>query len=43
MVMVSRLLDLPFFETAKAIKAGNVAPGSTIEPLTKKDHETYDY
>ena len=43
MVLVSRVLDLPLFEAAKAIKTGQVAPGSTLEPLTKKDHATYDY
>jgi exosortase len=43
MLMVSRVLDLPIFEAAKAIKTGHVEPGSSLETLTKKDHATYDY
>ena len=43
MLLVSRLLDLPFFEAAKAIKTGKVEPGSALETLTKKDDATYDY
>ena len=43
MLLLSRLLDLPIFEAAKAIKGGTVAPGSRLEPLTKKDEATYDY
>jgi exosortase len=43
MLLVSRLLDLPLFEAARAIKTGKVEPGSGLETLTKKDHATYDY
>jgi len=43
MLLVSRVLDLPVFEAAKAIKTGKAEPGSTLERLTKKDHATYDY
>ena len=43
MVLLSRLLDLPIFEAAKAIKTGKIDPGSGLAPLTKKDHATYDY
>jgi exosortase len=43
MLFVSRILDLPFFEAVKAIKTGKIEPGSTLEPLAKKDHTTYDY
>jgi exosortase len=43
MLLFSRLLDLPIFEAAKAIKTGKVEPGSTLEGLTKKDTATYDY
>ena len=43
MLGVSWVLDLPFFEAAKAIKSGHAAPGSKLESLTKKDEATYDY
>jgi len=43
MLMMSRLLDLPIFEAAKAITTGKAEPGSGLEPLTKKDQATYDY
>jgi exosortase len=43
MLFVSWVLDLPVFEAAKAIKTGQVTPGSKLEPLTRKDDATYDY
>jgi exosortase len=43
MLMMSKLLDLPIFEVAKAIKTGKAEPGSSLETLTKKDQATYDY
>jgi len=43
MLMMSKLLDLPVFEAAKAIKTGKAEPGSGLETLTKKDQATYDY
>jgi len=43
MVLVSRVLDLPIFQAAKAITTGKVEPGSKLETLTKKDEATYDY
>jgi exosortase len=43
MLLLSRLLDLPIFETVKAVKSGQAPPGSNLETLTKKDSATYDY
>jgi len=43
MVAVSRLLDLPVFEAARAMSAGKIEPGSRLERLAKKDPATYDY
>jgi exosortase len=43
MLLLSRVLDLPVFEAAKAIKTGHAEPGSGLETLTKKDQATYDY
>jgi len=43
MLGVSWVFDPPFFEAAKALKTGHVAPGSKLETLTKKDDATYDY
>jgi exosortase len=43
MLAVSWVLDLPFFEAAKALKTGQAEPGSKLETLTKKDDVTYDY
>jgi exosortase len=43
MLLMSRLLDLPVFEAAKAIKTGKAEPGSGLETLTKKDQASYDY
>jgi exosortase len=43
MLMLSKLLDMPIFEAAKAIKTGKAEPGSGLETLTKKDQATYDY
>jgi len=43
MLGVSRLLDLPIFEAARALKTGHAEPGSPLEGLTKKDQTTYDY
>jgi len=43
MVLVSRFLDLPFFEAVKAIKTGKVDPDSSLKSLTKKDDDKYDY
>jgi len=42
MLLLSRLLDMPIFEAAKAIKTGKAEAGSGLEPLTKKDEVTYD-
>jgi exosortase len=43
MLGVSWVLDLPYFEAAKAIKTGKAEPGSALETLTKKDETAYDY
>jgi exosortase len=43
MLAVSWVLDLPFFDAARAIKTGKIEPGSPLEGLAKKDRATYDY
>jgi len=43
MLLLSSLLDMPFFEAAKAIKTGKAEPGSPLETLAKKDDASYDY
>jgi exosortase len=43
MLLFSKLLDLPIFQAAKALKTGKAEPGSPLETLTKKDHASYDY